>query len=142
MNDIIAFLMQHWMLTAGLASLVVALLINEMRHFSACQAYTPQEVVNQMNHHKAKLIDCREPAAFQAGHILGAVNIPKLKFQDSQGMLSVTQFQNKAVILICHQGTDSPKIATKLRKTGFKEVAILEGGLQAWKKEGLPIERS
>ncbi len=139
MNDIIIFLTKHWMLSAGLAGLIVALIINEVRHFSAFKAYSPQEVVNKMNHEHAKLIDCREPAAFQAGHILGAVNIPSLKLEESQSIL--TKFKSKPIIIVCHQGTDSPKMGTKLLKLGYQDVATLEGGIQAWKKEGLPVER-
>jgi rhodanese-related sulfurtransferase len=73
------------------------LLINEIRHFSSFKAYAPQEIVNKMNHEHAKLIDCREAAAFKAGHILGAVNIPKLKFEESQSILA--KFKGKQIIL-------------------------------------------
>ena len=139
MNEVIIFLTKHWMLSVGFAGLVVALLINEIRHFSAFKAYSPQEVVNKMNHEHAKLIDCREPAAFKAGHILGAVNIPSQKFEESQSIL--TKFKSKPIIVVCHQGTDSPKMGAKLLKLGFENVATLEGGIQAWKKEGLPVEQ-
>lgn len=139
MDEIINFFTKHWMLSAGFAGLVVALLINEIRHFSAFKSYTPQEVVNKMNHEHAKLIDCREPVAFKAGHILGAVNIPSLKLEESQSILS--KFKSKPIIIVCHQGTESPKIGAKMLKLGYQNLAILDGGIQAWKKEGLPVER-
>jgi rhodanese-related sulfurtransferase len=138
-NEVILFLTKNWMLSAGLMGLVVALFINEIRHFSSLKSYSPQEIVNKMNHEQAKLIDCREVDAFKAGHILGAVNIPKLKFEESQSILA--KFKGKQIILVCHQGMDSPKIGKKLLKRGFENVIMLEGGIQAWKKEGLPVER-
>lgn len=137
MDELILFFTKHWILSTAFIGLLVALFINEIRHFSAFKAYSPQEVVNKMNHEQAKLIDCREPAAFKAGHILGAVNIPKQKFEENQAILN--KFKAKPIILVCHQGLDSPKMGAKLRKLGFEEVATLEGGLQAWKKEGLPV---
>lgn len=138
-NEVVVFLTQHWMVSTGLFALVVALLMNEIRRFSALNTYSPQQVVDKMNHEQAKVIDCREPEAFKTGHILGAVNIPKLKLEESQSILS--KFKSKQIILVCHQGTDSPKIGTKLRKLGFEHVSVLEGGIQSWKKEGMPLER-
>lgn len=139
MDEIILFITKHWMLSLAFAGLLVALLINELRHFSTFKSYSSQEVVIKMNHEHAKLVDCREAAAFQAGHILGAVNIPNQKLEESQSIL--TKFKSKPIIIVCHQGTDSPKMGAKLRKLGYEDVAMLEGGIEAWKKEGLPVER-
>jgi rhodanese-related sulfurtransferase len=133
------FLTHHWMLSAALLGLMVALLINEIRHFSPFKAFSPQEVVNKMNHEHAKLIDCRGVETFRAGHILGAVNIPSEKLEESQAILN--KLKTKVIIVVCDRGLDSPKFSAKLRKLGFSNVATLEGGIQSWKKEGLPIER-
>lgn len=139
MNEVIVFVTKHWVLSIGFIGVLIALVINEIRHFSTFKAYSPQELVNKINHEQGKLIDCREPEAFKAGYILGAVNIPQKKLEENQSILN--KLKNKSIVLICHQGTDSPKVGKKLRQLGFQEVAFLEGGIQAWKKESLPLER-
>jgi rhodanese-related sulfurtransferase len=46
--------------------------------------------------------------------------------------------KNKQVILLCRSGRRSEAAYTKLKNMGFKNIANLEGGLDAWEAAGLP----
>jgi rhodanese-related sulfurtransferase len=49
---------------------------------------------------------------------------------------------NRPVVTYCTTPDEatSARVASKLRKLGFKDVRILKGGLGAWTNAGLPIE--
>ncbi len=44
-------------------------------------------------------------------------------------------------MLSCQSGQRAGRAATLLRKNEFKRVYVLGGGLAAWEKENLPLER-
>jgi SulP family sulfate permease len=45
--------------------------------------------------------------------------------------------QNRPIIVVCRTGRRSARAADALRKEGYENVTILEGGLRAWEAEGL-----
>ena len=49
--------------------------------------------------------------------------------------------KNKPVIVSCRSGNRSQKGAVLLRKHGFPTVYNLTGGLQAWERDNLPLEK-
>jgi len=88
-----------------------------------------------MNHQHAVLVDIRDAAAFQSGHIPQARNLPAAEFEKKLASLP----KNKPVILVCDTGRSAIPAAVQLRKLGITEVTILEGGLRAWSTAGLPV---
>jgi rhodanese-related sulfurtransferase len=46
---------------------------------------------------------------------------------------------DKPIIVFCLGGVRSSKVANLLNIQGFKDVANLDGGLRAWKAQGLPL---
>ena len=43
------------------------------------------------------------------------------------------------VVLVCKAGDSATAAAKRLRKAGFKNVNMLEGGIQAWQAADLPL---
>ena len=43
------------------------------------------------------------------------------------------------VVLVCQVGQTATTAAKRLRKAGFAQVAVLEGGIQAWQSADLPL---
>lgn len=43
-------------------------------------------------------------------------------------------------MIVCQEGYQSSLAASNLHELGFKHATDLEGGLDAWRAEGLPIE--
>jgi rhodanese-related sulfurtransferase len=46
----------------------------------------------------------------------------------------------RRLILYCSTGERSAIAAATLRSMGYRDVRVLEGGIEAWKREGLPVE--
>jgi rhodanese-related sulfurtransferase len=47
----------------------------------------------------------------------------------------------RRIILMCNEGYASSLAADTLRQIGFARAADLDGGFQAWRGAGLPVER-
>ncbi|MEG0474059.1 MAG: rhodanese-like domain-containing protein, partial [Solibacillus sp.] len=63
---------------AVLAIIIVYVLVNSYRLKKAVTNLTQEQFIQ--GYRKAQLIDLREPKEFEAGHILGARNIPTTQF--------------------------------------------------------------
>ncbi|MBD2189469.1 rhodanese-like domain-containing protein [Pseudanabaena mucicola] len=82
------------------------------------------------------LVDVREPAEHAGEKIAGSVLFPLSKFDPRQ----IPVDPNKQLVLYCRSGNRSGQAAQKLLDFGYPEVTHLEGGLTAWKSQGLPIK--
>lgn len=77
---------------------------------------------------KAQLIDVREPNEFDAGHILGARNIPL-----SQMRMRMKEIRSDLpVYLYCQSGVRSARSAQFLYRKGYKDLSQLQGGFKKW----------
>ncbi|WP_200792911.1 rhodanese-like domain-containing protein [Bacillus massilinigeriensis] len=77
---------------------------------------------------KAQLIDVREPNEFNAGHILGARNIPM-----SQLKMRTKEIRpDKPVYLYCQSSTRSGRAAQMLYRKGYRDLYQLQGGFKKW----------
>ncbi|NJL79935.1 MAG: rhodanese-like domain-containing protein [Richelia sp. SM2_1_7] len=84
------------------------------------------------------LIDVREAAEYAGERIPGSTRVSLSNFDPQKIPLE----QGKKLILHCQSGRRSAQAAQKLFAAGFEEVTHLEGGLNAWKQAGYPIETS
>jgi len=85
----------------------------------------------------AVLIDIREADEYAREKVLGARHLPLSKLDEADLALHA----GKPVIFHCKSGARTMNNASRLaRKTGDAcEAFIVEGGLDAWKKAGLPV---
>ena len=90
-----------------------------------------------INHKNAQIVDLRAPADFKKECIARSVNIPADRIQNELGKLDKT----RPVLLVDDDGRRSRMASPLLRGTGFKEVFILAGGLNAWRTAKLPFSR-
>ncbi len=81
-----------------------------------------------------QVVDVRYPNEWEAGHIDGAVHIPGDYIFEGVGELDPT----RPVVAVCRSGSRSAEAAKDLASEGF-DVQNLEGGIDAWVAEGLPI---
>jgi rhodanese-related sulfurtransferase len=96
----------------------------------------------------APIIDVREPEEFAAGHLPGAVNIPRgvLEFQvDGHPALNFRtdphlSHRREPVILYCRTGGRSALAAESLKRLGFDRPLSLAGGYLQWTADGGSVE--
>jgi rhodanese-related sulfurtransferase len=84
------------------------------------------------------LVDVREYFEFKKSRIKGAVNIP------ASGNLKAaadTISMNTSLFLYCTSGFRSKRAARSFYDEGFRYLWSLDGGINLWKKEGLPVDR-
>ncbi|MBI5449854.1 MAG: sulfurtransferase [Gammaproteobacteria bacterium] len=74
------------------------------------------------------LLDVREPFEFEICHIIGAVNIPMREVPSRVSELDADQ----ELVVICHHGGRSMRVAMFLEQQGFTNVFNLSGGVDAW----------
>lgn len=85
------------------------------------------------------LIDVREPDEFQAGHIPGAVNIPRgmLEFRlSNDDSLSARDLN---LVLYCKTSGRAALSALSLKEMGYLNVQSITGGFDAWVEAGKPV---
>ena len=84
------------------------------------------------------LLDCRTPEEVSEGALEGNVNI---NFDSDDYKQQIDKLdKNKTVYIYCRSGNRSHKSAVMMEEMKFKKVIDLDGGIIAWKEEGLPVK--
>ncbi|MDR4463801.1 MAG: hypothetical protein MRJ66_05995 [Nitrospira sp.] len=90
----------------------------------------------------ALIIDVREPQEFAAGHVPGAINIPR-GLIDSQIWNHVGAPEKadmeRPIILQCQSGKRASLAAQTLGELGFTETTVVLMNLNDWKQTGHPF---
>jgi rhodanese-related sulfurtransferase len=92
-----------------------------------------------INHKDAVVVDVREPDEFKGGHLLNAKHIPLGKLSDRVGELE--RYRDRPIVVVCRSGNRSATACALLSRQGFTQVYNLSGGVTAWQKAGLPLEK-
>jgi rhodanese-related sulfurtransferase len=132
------FLAQQWMLVAGIAVCGALLMNHESRRGGT--ALSPQQLVTRINQGDALLVDLRDSAEFNKGHIVDAINIPHAKLKDQLQMLE--SHRDKPVILVCKMGQHCGASGKLLAAEGFTDINRLSGGITEWQNMQLPLVKS
>ena len=84
------------------------------------------------------VLDVRERDAYEAGHIAGAKLLPRgqLELRVNQDLPDPTQ----RIVVCCEFGRISTLATATLREMGFQRAIALDGGMQAWREAGYPLE--
>ncbi|MGE0816727.1 MAG: rhodanese-like domain-containing protein [Vicinamibacterales bacterium] len=84
-------------------------------------------------------IDVRDPHGYDAGHIPGAMNV---SIVDIEIMANKVLRDKRPVVAYCSCPDEhaSLTVAAKLARVGVKDIKVLLGGWDAWKKSGGKVE--
>jgi rhodanese-related sulfurtransferase len=109
------------------------------------QNLTVEETAHELESGDVLLVDIREPSErSQAGAIPDAIEAPRgmLEFwADPTSPYHRDEFQpDRRVILHCASGGRSALAAAMLRDLGYENVAHMDGGINAWKEQGRPVQ--
>ena len=97
------------------------------------------EALQLINHKNALVLDVREESEYKSGHILNTKWIPLGKLSDRTGELERYREQN--IVVVCRSGNRSASACAMLVKQGFAQAVNLSGGVMAWQKSNLPLEK-
>ena len=90
----------------------------------------------------ALIVDVREPHEYAAGHVPGAINIPRgvLEFQiwKQVGFPANTEM-DRPVYLQCQSGNRASLAAQSLEELGFTHTTAVVMSLEDWQKTGNPF---
>jgi rhodanese-related sulfurtransferase len=139
MQRLLEYIGNHYYLAGAalLAALgVVAVELKErLSGFAALSAAQAVRLMNQ----GALVLDLRSKEAFEAGHIGDARNIPASELESSVD--SLKKWRDRAVITYCDSGVSAGSAVRTLTKLGFTKVFNLEGGVNAWIKDNMPLTK-
>src|ERR687888_2198831 len=83
------------------------------------------------------LLDVREKGVFSRGHLFFAVSLPLSRLELRIRAL-VPRLATR--IVLCDGGEGlAERAASKLRDIGYTDLAVLEGGIEAWRQAGYEI---
>jgi rhodanese-related sulfurtransferase len=94
---------------------------------------SPQDVAEKLKQHPEQvlLLDVREPDERELAVIDPSVHIP---MRDVPQRLSELP-KDREIVVYCHGGTRSAMIAGFLEAKGYRDVANLSGGIDAWSRK-------
>lgn len=135
----VQFLQDNWML-ASLAVVSGLMLLwsfvgNRVSGFEQADTLKATRLYND----DALILDVREPSEYASGRIPRSKHIPL-------GLLAgrlneLDKFKNTPVLVSCRSGQRSARACRMLKKAGFETVYNLAGGIMAWERASLPIEK-
>ncbi len=95
----------------------------------------PTEVAERLSR-GAVLVDIREPDEFARQHVSGAISAPLSAFEAARPAVPA----GRQVIFTCRTGMRTGGACERLAAAVNTEAYVLDGGLDAWRLAGLPLE--
>lgn len=91
------------------------------------------ELKNYLDHSESPplLLDVRQPWEYDICSLSNAQLIPMSEIPTKLDELD----RDQEIVVICHHGIRSLRVATYLESAGFKKVINLDGGVNAWAQQ-------
>lgn len=90
---------------------------------------------------KRVFVDVREYDEFAAGHLPGAINIPRGVLEFKIGMVPECANKDGTFVVYCRTSGRAALSVVQLQKIGYRDVISMAGGFEAWSNEGRPTEK-
>lgn len=104
------------------------------------QTIDPEELKQRLDDNaqpRPLLLDVREPWEFELCHLEDAKSLPMQQIPQQAKELA----DDAEIVVICHHGLRSAQVVQFLVRNGFKNVANLQGGIDAWAERIDPAMR-
>lgn len=88
---------------------------------------------------KPLLIDVRTEEEFQAGHLPEAMNINLFGAGFDREIRKLPK--DRPLLVYCRTGKRSAGAIEELKRAGYENALDLDGGILAWERKGLPVEK-
>ena len=86
-----------------------------------------------------RVLDVRTPAEHESVHIAGSYNVPVDELAEHRVELRAAV--SGPVVLVCQSGTRARRAEELLRDAGMAHLHVLDGGMNGWLAQGLPVRR-
>ena len=83
------------------------------------------------------LVDVREDDELSVVRVPGALHVPTSTFVEHAQELP----KNRPLLILCASGVRSAAVTGYLLRGGWDDVVNVDGGITAWQRAGLPVER-
>lgn len=141
MSQLVEFIGNHpLMVTLFLVVLFLFLYTLYKEKSKAFQNVNVDQLTRLVNQQNAQVIDVRSKEEFNQGHIVNAINIPMDDI--TSGKAKFDKLKKKPVIACCQMGRVSATACQKLTAEGFEQVFNLQGGINAWVSDKLPLSKA
>lgn len=97
---------------------------------------TPAQLAELLTTEAVDLIDVRDGAEYDAGHIDGARLVPLEQFRADPDAVLV---RGTTIVFVCAKGVRSLQAAKLAERFGYDRVYNLDGGTKEWARVGLPL---
>ena len=128
------FMGNHPFLFGTLGVLIVLFFVLEGQRNG--RKISPQSLGILVKAKNALLIDLRDAKDFREGHISGSRNIP---YSQITSHLEELKSSERPLVFICNLGQIA---GTALQQVGHADSYRLDGGINNWKVQGLPLIKS
>ena len=90
--------------------------------------------------HDAEIvIDVREPAEYEQGHLSGAINIPRGLLEFKIGGMPALESRDTNIVIYCKTSGRAALAAASLAAMGYLNVTSIAGGYDGWVEAGKPV---
>jgi len=128
-----------WMILVAVSSGLMLLWSFVESRIRGVKEVSSAAALQLINYKNALVLDVREEAEFNAGHVLNAKQIPLGKLNECIGELE--RYRTQPIVVIGSSGQRSAAACVLLSKHGFESAYNLAGGVLAWQKAGLPLQK-
>jgi len=135
MEQFLEFAMNHWILVSLLAGLLIVLAWDSGQ--KAGPKVSTHEATRLINTQNAVVLDIRERADFNAGHLVDSINIPNSQVVNRLSELE--KHKSDPIIVVCKTGQTASAASKALKDNGFAQVYRLSGGIMEWTNSNLPL---
>lgn len=87
------------------------------------------------------IIDVREPDEYAAGHLPGAINLPRGLLEFKLSGTPALESRDLNVVLYCKTSGRSALAANSMQSMGYLNVVSIAGGYDAWVAAGKPTAK-
>lgn len=138
LDRLIEFALNHYLLVSSFFVLWAVFFSMESRRGGA--TVSAQRATHLVNREDALIVDLRDSDDYRQGHIAGSINIPLAQLADRLAELGSDK--TRTLVLVCKQGLHAGAAGRQLRQQGFAKVVRMQGGLQGWRNDNMPVVKA
>ena len=111
-----------------------------LQHAQQAIEQRPADAVSTASLGGYTLLDVREDHEYAAGHLPGAISLPRSRLELACPQCEPLVESSKPVLVYCKSGRRSLLAAKTLQQMGINNPISMSGGFDAWQQASKPVE--